>query len=227
MKNLVIGTVGPLLPETEIRIVDTVTEATLYPDRDRPHEGRCMRGEIWVRGPQVMKGYHRHPELTDAAMRDGWLRTGDLGMITLNDCLKILGRCKATIVLSSGENVEPEGIEMRLQQSRFIDHCMLVGQDKKHLYALIAPVLEEFQAAGIDAASLDELARHPEAISIVRDEIRRSITPANGFKRHERIQDFRLVPRQLTAGNQLTNLFKIRRHVMQELYADLIGEMFM
>jgi long-chain acyl-CoA synthetase len=130
----------------------------LYPNSQLPHNGISQRGEIWVRGPQVMKGYYKDQHLTDQTMTDGWLRTGDLGTITHNNCLKILGRCKATIVLSSGENVEPEPIEMRLQQSQFIDHCMIIGQDKKFLSALIVPVLTEFKQAGFKEETVEALA---------------------------------------------------------------------
>jgi long-chain acyl-CoA synthetase len=84
-----------------------------------------------------MKGYYKDPERTEKTIQNGWLKTGDLGMITFNDCLKILGRSKATIVLLSGENLEPEPIEMRLNQSPYITNSMLVGQDKKHVGALI------------------------------------------------------------------------------------------
>ncbi|NBZ96334.1 MAG: long-chain fatty acid--CoA ligase, partial [Proteobacteria bacterium] len=132
-ERLVIGTVGPAFPETEIRIVDPASGQILYPDSSRSDLGLGLRGEIHARGPQIMKGYYKDPEATARVLRDGWLATGDLGVMTFNECLKIVGRCKETIVLLGGENVEPLPIESKLLESPLIDQCMVVGQDQKHL----------------------------------------------------------------------------------------------
>jgi long-chain acyl-CoA synthetase len=226
LDNLVIGTVGPLVPETEMQIVDIDSGQVYYPDQNDPHNGRGKRGEIWVKGLQIMKGYYREPEMTNEAIRDGWLRTGDLGMMTFNDCLKILGRSKATIVLSSGENLEPELIEMHLNQSPFIEHSMVVGEDRKHLGVLIVPSLEEFRDRGIAAESLEKLVKNGKVEKTIRSEIEKSITTAKGFKRHELIRDFRLLHENFEIGVELTSLFKVKRHVIREKYADKIEEMY-
>lgn len=226
MNNLVVGTVGPPMPDTEIRIIDPESGETLYPNKNLPHNGRTQRGEIWVRGPQVMKGYYRNPGQTGQTIKDDWLRTGDLGMITYNDCLKILGRCKSTIVLSSGENVEPEPIEMRLQQSHFIDQCMVVGQDRKFLCALIVPVPGEFRMAGFKEQSFEDLSKNPETYKVIRNEIRRLVSSSNDFKRFEQIRDFRLLPGAFQVGDELTNLYKIKRHVVEKKYDSIIHELY-
>ncbi|MEX0772310.1 MAG: long-chain fatty acid--CoA ligase [Balneolales bacterium] len=225
-KQRVIGTIGPLVPDTEVRIVDTKTEEVLYPNHKLPHEGRGQSGELWVRGPQVMKGYYRQPELTEKTIKNGWLRTGDLGMMTFNDCLKILGRSKSTIVLSNGENLEPEPIELRLAQSRYIDHCMVVGQDKKFIAALIVPNLEGFRERGIMAESLPELIRDPEANRLMYDDIRQKISSYNGFKNYECLREFRLLPNTFDVGEELTDLHKMKRHVITEKYQDTILDIY-
>lgn len=225
MNNLVVGTVGPPLRETEIRIVEPETGETLYPNPHKPDNGKALRGEIWVKGPQVMKGYYKEEELTRLTIIDGWIRTGDLGTITYNNCLKILGRCKSTIVLSSGENVEPEPIEMRLQQSQYIEHCMLVGQDKKFLSVLIVPSLVEFRQAGFKEQSLQELALNPNVHKLIKDEIRR-ISMSNGTKRYEQIRDFKILHDSFRVGHELTNLFKIKRHVVENKFNHMITELF-
>lgn len=222
----VIGTVGPPVYSTDIRIVDLETERPLFPDKTRNHWGRGLRGEIWVKGPQVMKGYYKEPELTDQTIENGWMKTGDLGMMTFNDCLKILGRSKSTIVLLSGENLEPAPIEMKLTQSRYIDQCMVVGQDQKHIAALIVPDLEEFQIEGLDADSLSELANSDEVKTKIGKEIKKHISVSNGFKPHELIHDFRVLTEPFKKGNELTSLFKIKRHVVQDKYAEVINEMY-
>ena len=224
--NLVIGTVGPFYPETEIRIVDLESGRVLYPDRSRADQGRGRAGEIHARGPQIMLGYYKDPEGTARVLHDGWLRTGDIGMVTFNDCLKIVGRCKDTIVLLNGENVEPLPIESRLTHSSLIDHCMLVGQDQKHLGALIVPALDGFRSEGLLAANLLELAASPKARSIMESEIRRLISLEAGFKSHERIADFRFVTKPFEAGQEMTATYKLKRHVIAKQYASLIDEMF-
>lgn len=226
INNLVVGTVGPPIPETEVRIVDNETGELLFPNSNLPHNGMAQRGEIWVRGPQVMKGYYRDPELTQITFTDGWLRTGDIGIITHNNCLKILGRSKSTIVLSSGENVEPEPIEMRLQQSQFIDQCMIVGQDKKFLSALIVPGIHEFKQAGFREETIEELVSNPIANKIIREEIKKLTAQSNGFKKYEQLRDFRILPATFEVGTELTNLYKIKRHVVEKKFSHVIDELF-
>jgi long-chain acyl-CoA synthetase len=224
--NLVIGTVGPFYPETEIRIVDLESGRVLYPDRSRPDQGRGRTGEVHARGPQIMLGYYKDPEGTGRALHDGWLKTGDIGMVTFNDCLKIVGRCKDTIVLLNGENVEPLPIESKLTHSALIDHCMLVGQDQKHLGALIVPALDGFRGSGVVAANLVELAASPKARSAMESEIRKLISPEAGFKSHERIADFRFVTKPFEVGQEMTATYKLKRHVISKQYAALVEEMF-
>lgn len=224
--DLVVGTVGPPVHDTKVRIVDLESGGVLYPNANSPYKGRGLRGEIWVRGPQVMQGYYRDTELTKKTIQDGWLRTGDLGMITFNDCLKILGRSKATIVLSSGENLEPEPIEMQLNQSPYIENCMLVGQDQKNVGALIVPNIDEFQKNGIASDTLAGLSNNDNAIKIIRKEIRDMISINNGYKSFEQIQKFRLLPEKFEVGVELTNLYKLKRHIIQDKYAEMIRDMY-
>ncbi len=203
----VIGTVGPLYPNTEVRIVDLNDGRVLYPDRGARGNGRGLRGEIQVRGPQVMRGYYKDPEGTARVLVDGWFRTGDIGLMTWNDCLKIVGRSKDTIVLRSGENVEPGPIEAALLHSELIAQCMVVGQDQKHLGLLVVP--------GPDA---DRRA--------IEDEVARIISPAAGWKSFERIVGIELLPKPFEVGDELTATYKIRRHHVAEKYAVLIARLF-
>ncbi len=224
-KNLVIGTVGAFYPETEIRIVDLDSGAILYPS-PAADRGRGKRGEIHARGPQIMKGYYKDPEGTARVLKDGWFSTGDIGMVTFNDCLKILGRSKDTIVLLNGENVQPIPIESRLTHSPLIDHCMVVGQDSKHLGVLIVPSLPGFRAIGIEAETASEIAQNKAAQTRIQSELRELINAEHGFKSFERIADFRFVPKNFESGDELTNTFKLKRHVITQKYAGLIEEMY-
>lgn len=225
-ENLVIGTVGPLYPDTEARIVDLSSGAVLYPDATRKGGGRGLKGEIHVRGPQVMQGYYKNPEATARVLRDGWLNTGDIGAMTYNDCLKILGRTKDTIVLRNGENVEPIPIEAKLCESPLVDQCMVVGQDQKQLGALVVPSLDGFRANGTEAESLEALAASPEALRLVHEEAKRLVAAGTGFKGFERIHEIRLLGKAFEVGDELTSTFKIKRHVVAERYARRIEGMF-
>ena len=225
-KNLVIGTVGPLYPGTEIRIVDLNTGEVLYPNVGHPGRGRGLRGEIHAKGPQIMPGYYKDPENTARILKDGWLNTGDIGLMTFNDCLKIVGRSKDTIVLLSGENVEPLPIENKLTQSTLIDQCMVVGQDQKFLGALVVPHLDAFRSAGIAADSVASLEANPEAKALVDAEVRRLVAGETGFKAFERIGDWRFAPKAFEIGDELTATLKIRRHVVTDKYTPLIKTMY-
>ncbi len=225
-ERLVRGTVGPMIPNTDLRIVELESGRILFPNADLPHAGRGLKGEVQIRGPQVMKGYRKDEEATASVLdKDGWFRTGDLGMMTFNETLKLLGRSKATIVLRNGENVEPEPIEMRLKLSPLIAECVVVGQDAKHIGALILPDLEACREAGLTASSLPELIQRPDLRDRILSEIHDAMNAPADFKRYEVVQDIRFLEQPLEVGTELTNLFKLKRHVIQDRYAGFIHEM--
>ena len=225
-ENRVIGTVGPLWPETELRIIDLQDGKVLYPDAQHAHEGRGRKGEIHVRGPQVMKGYYKNPEATDKVLRDGWMNTGDIGMMTFNDCLKIMGRSKDTIVLLSGENIEPVPIENRLTQSPLIEQVMVVGQDEKHLAALVVASLDGLKAKGLDFKEHGAAASSPEVRKMVEAEAKALVNTENGFKAFEQVTAVRVLPKAFELGEEMTNTYKLRRHVIAEKYQALIDDIY-
>jgi len=225
-RKLVIGTVGPFWPHTEIRIVDPSDGRVIYPSGPLGKGGRGIKGEIHAKGPQVMKGYYKNPEATEKVLKDGWMNTGDLGMVTFNNCLKILGRSKETIVLLNGENVEPVPIEAQLLESRFIEQCMVVGQDEKHLGALIVPSLEALKAQGFAFGSLAEAEGDGRVTEIINSEVKRLVSRDTGFKPFEFVLGWRFVPKAFEVGDELTPTFKHRRHIITDKYAGLIDAIF-
>lgn len=222
-KRLVPGTVGPIWPNTELRLIDIANGQVIYSTEAGGPKRRGVKGEIHVKGPQVMKGYYKNPEATNKVLKDGWMNTGDLGMITFNNCLKIVGRSKETVVLLGGENVEPVPIENRLLESPFIAQCMVVGQDKKYLSALVVPSVEHLKDYG---ASIEDLAKNAEVQRLIRDEVKKLISNEAGFKSFEKVVDVRILPKAFEVGDELTNLFKLKRHVVTEKYRDLIESMY-
>lgn len=135
-----IGTVGKPLRGVSIQI-------------DSPNEQGI--GEIWIRGPILMKGYFRAREETDTAMKDGWFRTGDLGFIDTNGYVSITGRSKDVIVLANGENVYPEELETHYSRTPYIkDICIMgisqngSGHSNEVLHAVVVPDMDEFRRRG-------------------------------------------------------------------------------
>ncbi|TGL87123.1 long-chain fatty acid--CoA ligase [Leptospira congkakensis] len=218
-KHLVVGSVGPLFPETEIQLKDIETGAILYP----PKKG--IKGEIYVRGPQIMKGYYKRPDVTAKVLsNDGWLNTGDLGIMTYNHTLKIVGRSKETIVLLNGENIEPVPIENKLIQSPLIDHVMVVGQDQKFLGALILPSLGVFLEYG---STYEELAKNKKVQERIEKEVKTIIRIENGFKSFEKIGEVRLLPKTFDVGDELSAKLSMKRHIITAKYQSLIDSMYM
>lgn len=225
-EKLVIGTVGPIYPGTEVRIIDLETSDILFPNPEKPFNGRGLKGEIHVKGPQVMEGYFRSPEETAKVIHDGWLNTGDLGMITFNDCLKILGRTKDTIVLLSGENIEPVPIENRIRISDLVENCMVVGQDQKYIGLLVIPSMEGFSEMDASLDTLERIMDSMHARSMMDAHIHESISKKTGFKAYERIHSWRWVDKPFEVGDEITSTFKIKRHVVGKKYESIIESMF-
>lgn len=217
--NAVIGTVGPLYAETEIRLIDLATGAQIFPGEN--YFGR--KGELHVRGPQVMAGYYKNAEATAKVIKDGWLNTGDLAVMTANGCLKIVGRSKETVVLMNGENVEPVPIESKLLESPYIEQCMVVGQDQKFLGVLIVPRAEALKQFGNDLATL---ADNAEVKKLLKAETHRLISGDNGFKAFERIGGIAVLNRVWEKDRELTAKLSLRRHVITEMYAAQIAGIF-
>jgi len=215
------GTIGPAFPGTELKIIkEDGTEA-------EPGE----TGILYARGPQIMKGYYRKPELTAEVIdKDGWLNTGDLSMKTWDEEFKIVGRAKDTIVLLGGENVEPAPIEERLKLSPYISLAVVVGQDKKFLGALILvdPDNVKSWAAenNVSYGDEEELFTGSEVHNLLSDEISNLISLANGFKMFERITRFTVLPKPFEVSRELSGKQEIKRHVIDELYAKEIKTLF-
>ncbi|MDR0553855.1 MAG: long-chain fatty acid--CoA ligase [Treponema sp.] len=215
------GTIGQVLLNTEVKILDEQGRS-LPPGRN---------GIIYVRGGQVMKGYYRKSEATTAVLSaDGWLNTGDIGMMTRDNELRITGRAKDTIVLRGGENVEPVPIEHKLRESSYIHQCMVVGQDQKYLAALIIPNEEAIMAFAeennIPIVDYDLLLQQPEINELIAGETASLVSPKNGFKPFERIFKFLLLPQPFEPGKELSPKQELLRHQITARHAKEIQRLF-
>ncbi len=217
----VFGNVGSPIRGVKARIVDP--EGYVL--------GRCKLGVIQIKGGTVMRGYYKQPELTKKVMTvDGWLDTGDLGMLTIHDEIVIKGRRKDTIVLRGGENVEPLPIEMKLTESRYITQAVVLGQDQRYLAALVLVNEEEvknFAAEnGILYDTYDNLLKSDDIQRLYETEINSLISAKNGFKMFERINRFTLIKKPFEVGEELSAKQEIMRPRIGEIYKKEIGEMF-
>jgi long-chain acyl-CoA synthetase len=220
-KGAVPGTVGTLLEGTECSIRDEQGR--------EPSPGEM--GVIFVRGPQVMSGYFERPQLTEAVLDgDGWLNTGDLGMLTHRGELKITGRAKDTIVLLGGENIEPLPIEQKLQESDYIERAVVVGQDQKYLSALICPAMDAIIAYAdenhVPYMETADLLENEAVRELMDGEIGAMVSRRTGFKGFELIYRFALIPDDFEIGRELSAKQEIKRHVINERYQREIAALF-
>jgi len=215
------GTVGSILPGTECKILDDAGDQ-LPP---------CHKGVIYVRGPGVMRGYYNRPEATRAVLsEDGWLDTGDLGMLTHGGELKLTGRAKDTVVLLGGENVEPLPIEQKLTESEYIDSAVIVGQDEKFLGALIVPnqdAVERYADENhVPYNDYEDLVENSSILELIESEINAYVNAKSGFRGFERVYRFRVVPKPFEVGDELSAKQEVKRHVVVEKYTEKVASMF-
>ena len=214
------GTVGPLLPGIEFKILD----------REMNPVNPGNKGLLYVKSDQVMKGYYKNDKETERVLKNGWLNTGDLVIATLNREIKIVGRAKETIVFSGGENIEPVPIEDKCLESEYIDQIIVLGQDQKYLAALIVPNFEllEQKAAELEIPYMDkvDLLSSAEINDLIENEIKTRITAANGFRHFEKIFKFKLLSEEFEVGKELTQTMKLRRSIINNKYKSEIKKLF-
>lgn len=189
------------------------------------------KGVLFVRGPQVMLGYYKNKEATDKVLsKDGWLNTGDLAVKSENGEFIIVGRMKDTIVLMGGENVEPEPIEEKMKESIYIDHAVVLGQDKKQLTAIVAVNDEELMKLAAELKlSYEEITlegkgsiTHEDILRHLMKEVNSLISKEQGFKNFEFISKIVAVKNDFLVGKELTQTLKIKRKYIEERYKNLV-----
>ncbi|MFN3389917.1 MAG: AMP-dependent synthetase/ligase [Allosphingosinicella sp.] len=200
-------TVGPPLKNTEVKIAED--------------------GEILVRGELVMKGYWRNPDLTEKAVRDGWLHTGDVGHIDAGGRIVITDRKKDLIVNDKGDNVSPQKVEGMLTLQPEILQAMVAGDRRPHLVGLIVPdpewTAEWAQAAGKprDLAALRDDPDYLRAVSAAVDRVNAELSVI------EKVRRYILADEPFSVENQqLTPSIKIRRHVLREVYGERLDALY-
>ncbi|SFE64201.1 AMP-dependent synthetase/ligase [Thermophagus xiamenensis] len=207
--SLLIGTVGPVLKNIQVKIDDD--------------------GEILVKGPSVMMGYYKDKKNTAEVLdKDGWLHTGDIGTFEKGKFLKITDRKKEMFKTSSGKYIAPQAIENILKESFFIEQAMVVGENEKFASALISPNFEYLHVWANDRhihfRDNQELIRHPDVLKVFQKEVEKY---NKQLGRTEQIKRFRLVHEEWSpATGELSPTLKLRRRVIYNKYANLLREIY-
>ena len=184
-------------------------------------------GEILVRGPSVMRGYWRDDAATGEALRDGWLHTGDIGVIDRDGFLQITDRKKDIIVNSGGDNVAPQRVEGVLALQPEIAQAIVYGDRRPHLVALIVPDADAAKAyAGTHGCSPDlgQLAQDPEFHRTIGAAVDRANKHLSVI---ERVRHFRLMPEPFTIENgTMTPTLKLKRQLIYRVHQGLFESLY-
>lgn len=203
------GTVGPLINNVEVKIADD--------------------GEILCKGPNVMMGYYKNPELTEEVFtEDGWFKTGDIGMMVENKFLKVTDRKKEMFKTSGGKYVAPVVIENKMKESPFIENMMVVGAGYKFVSALIVPAfsyLDDWcKENNVDNSTRENAIRDPKVLALYQGIIDKYNLQ---FNHVEQVKKFELVPREWTIDSgEMTPKLSLKRKVVMEKNKDLIAKIY-
>ena len=198
-----LGTVGPAVEGTEVRIADD--------------------GEVLARGPHVMLGYWNRPEATAATLVDGWLHTGDLGELDADGFLTITGRKKELIVTTGGKKIVPTMVEAAITADPLFRQAVVVGEGRDYLTALLVPCRTTL-AAALGIAECEELLAQAEAETLVGRRLQACLAH---LSRYEQIGRFALLERELSVERgELTLTLKFRRAQIAANYATEIERMY-
>jgi long-chain acyl-CoA synthetase len=202
------GTVGPLIRNVEVKIADD--------------------GEILCKGPNIMMGYYKHPELTAEAMEGEWFKTGDIGTLIDNKFLKITDRKKEIFKTSGGKYVAPVAIENKLKESKFIENIIVIGAGEKFVSALIVPAFSNLKTwcdqNNIDSSDNEKMVGDASIKDLYKHEIE---SFSQYFNHVEQIKKFELLPHEWTIETgEMTPKLSLRRKVIMEKNNELIRGMY-
>ncbi|NML20315.1 long-chain fatty acid--CoA ligase [Pseudoflavitalea sp. G-6-1-2] len=208
VENRMFGTVGPTVNGVEVKIAED--------------------GEVLCKGPNVMMGYYKRPDLTAECMTEGWYHTGDIGQMIDNKFLKITDRKKELFKTSGGKYVAPVTIENKIKESRFIEQIMVVGPERKFVGALIVPSFANLKdwakKEGLPEMDNAALAKEPKVIAFYKN----LIENYNKYFNHvEQVKKFELLPAEWSINTgELTPKLSIKRKVITEKYNDAIERIY-
>jgi long-chain acyl-CoA synthetase len=202
------GTVGPLLEGVDVKIAED--------------------GEILCKGPNIMMGYYKRSDLTNEVLKDGWFYSGDIGVLSDDNFLKITDRKKELFKTSGGKYVAPLPIENKLKESPFIEQVMLIGADRKFVSALIVPsfpnLLDWCRKNNIQNLDPNNLVKDAKVIELFKE----LVESFNKFFNHvEQVKKFELLPNEWSVNSgEMTPKLSLKRKVVMEKYRDAIERIY-
>jgi len=201
------GTVGKPFPGVEIKIAED--------------------GEILAKGPNIFQGYYKNDEATAETLKDGWLHTGDIGEIDPDGFVKITGRKKDIIITAGGKNITPANLEGEIKQHPLVSQCVVIGDRRPFLVALVTLDPEEAAKYAADHGlkpEIEKLTTNPD----VKASIEAHVEKINQkFARVEQVKKIEILPRDLSQeGGELTPSMKVKRNVVAEKYADDVDALY-
>ncbi|MBS1759249.1 MAG: long-chain fatty acid--CoA ligase [Bacteroidetes bacterium] len=208
LKGRRFGTVGPLIDGVQVKIAED--------------------GEILCKGPNIMVGYYKRPDLTAEVMQDGWFLTGDIGELSSDNFLKITDRKKELFKTSGGKYVAPLAIENKLKESPFIEQVMLIGADKKFVSALIVPSFPNLKdwcrKNEINTDNHEAMIQNPKVVEMFKE----LVESFNKFFNHvEQVKKFELLHNEWSIDTgELTPKLSLKRKVVMEKYKDAIERLY-
>ena len=201
------GTVGEVINDVEVKIAED--------------------GEILVKGPNVMKGYFKRPDLTEQAIINGWFHTGDIGIFD-GKMLKITDRKKEMFKTSGGKYVCPQPIENKFKESPYIEQMMVIGENQKHASAYIVPAFAEvrkwLKGQNIEHENNQELIENKNVLKLIQDEVNKF---NQQLGKSEQIKKFELIDHEWTTeGGELTPTMKPKRKIIMERHKNLFNKIY-
>ncbi len=202
------GTVGPLLDNVSVKIADD--------------------GEILCKGPNVMMGYYKRPDLTAEVMEDGWFKTGDIGIMMDGGFLKITDRKKEMFKTSGGKYVAPVAVENKLKESPYIENLIVTGADEKYVGALIIPAFGELKnwckKNNISEDTNEALIKMPQVKDLYKAEVENF---NKEFNHVEQIKKFELLSHDWSVETgEMTPKLSLKRKVIMEKYKDAVKRIY-
>ncbi len=186
------GTVGKPFKGTEVKIAED--------------------GEILVKGPNIFQGYYKNDEATAETLKDGWLHTGDIGEIDSDGYIKITGRKKDIIITAGGKNITPANLEAEIKQHPLVSQCVVIGDRRPYLVALIT--LDPEEAATFEGDPRPSIQEHIDEIN-------------KKFARVEQVKKFEILAEDLSQeGGELTPTLKVKRNVVADKYEPQIEKLY-
>ena len=202
------GTVGPLLNNVEVKIAND--------------------GEILCKGPNIMMGYYKSPDLTADAFENGWFKTGDIGMLVEGKFLKITDRKKEMFKTSGGKYVAPVAIENKMKESPFIENLIVIGAGEKFVSALIVPAFSNLtnwcKEKNIDCSTNEKMISN----SLVHDLYKKEIEKYNQqFNHVEQVKKFELIPYEWSIDTgEMTPKLSLRRKIIMEKNKEAVRRIY-